>query len=365
MDGLGRLQTPPLNSRHALMYSATVWTDPKLYAAHFGGQVDLNAFHESFRRRADGDRVSIPTEVDQAFLETQEPDFEPLRDLVIRHRLAQIRAADEEIASQVARLADARRRLGSQQTKGAGHSARMSTHKIAAARRRRASLAQNVDGCQLGRMFPGSFVPIVTVQDGKTLIRPMRYQCRPSNVERRMENLLESPHHARRDGLKGRWRTEFGHTHGVIAVESFFEAVALHRLRNRPLLKDESLAALELEFFPNPRQTLYVPCLWSHWQRPGRVNLLSFATIVDRAPAEVQAAGQDICPVVIKRENVIAWLNPDPDNLAASYAVLEDRPSVTFEHFPSSAERERLARPAPAKIINLWKTPAVNETLVA
>lgn len=347
------------------MYSATVWTDPKLYAGHFQGHIDLNAFHESFRRRAAGDRVAIPTELDQAFLETQEPELEPIRDLVIQHRLAQIRAADEEIASQLARLADAQRRLASKEAKAAGHSTRMTTHKIAAARRRRASLAQNLDGCQLGRMFPGSFVPIVTVQDGQTLIRPMRYQCRPSNVERRMENLLESPHHARKDGLQGRWRTEFGHTHGVIAVESFFEAVALHRLQNRQPLKGESLAALELEFFPRERQTLYVACLWSHWQRPGRADLLSFATIVDGAPAEVQAAGQDIYPVVIKQENVNAWLNPDSTDLAASLAILEDRPAVSYEHFPSSAERERLARPAPAKIINLWKPPAIAKVLAA
>lgn len=347
------------------MYSATVWTDPKLYAEHFQGHIDLNAFHESFRRRAAGDRVAIPTEVDQAFLETQELELEPIRDLVIRHRLAQIRTADEEIASQVARLADAQRCLGSNEAKAAGHSTRMSTHKIAAARRRRASLAQNVDGCQLGRMFPGSFVPIVTVQDGQTLIRPMRYQCRPSNVERRMESLLESPHHARKDSLQGRWRSEFGHTHGVIAVESFFEAVALHRLRNRQLVKGEGLAALELEFFPSPRQTLYIACLWSHWQRPGRPDLLSFATIVDRAPEQVQAAGQDICPMVIKQENVNAWLNPDPTDLAASFAILDDRPEISYDHFPSSAERERLARPAPAKIINLWKPPSVGKALAA
>lgn len=93
--------------------------------------------------------------------------------------------------------------------------------------------------------------------------------------------------------------------------------------------------------------------------------MLSFATIVDKAPPEVQAAGQDICPVVIKQENVGAWLNPDPTDFAASLAILEDRPAVSYEHFPSSAERERLARPAPAKIINLWKSRVVSEALAA
>lgn len=347
------------------MYSATVWTDPKLYASHFHAAIGLDAFFHSFQRRAEGDRVIVPTEVDQAFLESREPEFEPIRNLAMGHRLEQIRAADEEIASRSARLIDAERQLEMKRAKAAGHSSCRTSYKITQARRRREALVQGVEQFEVGRMFPGSFVPIVTMQDARMVVRPMRYQCRPAHVERRMENMLESPHHARKDRLEGRWQREFGHTHGVIAVESFFEAVALHRLRNRELAKGEGLAALELEFLPCPRQTLYVACLWSHWQRPGEPDLLSFATIVDRAPDEVQAAGQDLCPVVIKRENVLAWLNPDPDNLAASYDVLDDRPTISYEHFPSSAERARRARPAPTNSVNLLRPSTADEAIAA
>ncbi|KQP19347.1 hypothetical protein ASF45_25020 [Pseudorhodoferax sp. Leaf265] len=275
--------------------------------------------------------------------------------MVMSHRLAQLRAAEAEIVSQSARLADAQQRLGSKPSKAASHSIRIAKQKICAARRRREVLVEGADQSQLGRMFPGHFVPLLTLQEGKLEVKPMRYKCRPAHIERRMAALLESPHHARRDKLEGLWQREFGHTHGVIAVESFFESVSLHRLRQRTLVAGEGLSALELEFFPVPEQTLYVPCLWSHWQRPGQEDLHSFAMIIDQAPPEIRAAGQDWCPVAIKRDNVAQWLAPDPSNLAASYAILDDRPAFHFQNLPSSAYRERQARPAPTKIINLWK----------
>lgn len=336
------------------MYSATVWTDPQLYASQLGGAVDDESFLRMFQRRTAGRPVLVPFEMDKAFVETLAPELEPIRTLVLGHRLAQLRAAEAEIASQSGRLADAQERSATMPSRALSHSVRIAKQKISAAQQRRARLARGAEQPHLGRMFPGHFVPLLTLQEGRLLVKPMRYKCRPSHVERRMATLLENPHHARKDGLEGRWRLEFGHTHGVLAVESLFESVSLHRLRHRTLLAGEGLSALELEYFPIPGQTLYVPCLWAHWQRPGQPELDSFATIIDRAPPEVQATGQEWCPVFIKREHIGAWLAPDPSNLGACHAILDDRPDVRFEHLPSSEARERLARPAPAKINNLW-----------
>jgi hypothetical protein len=46
----------------------------------------------------------------------------------------------------------------------------------------------------------------------------------------------------------------------------------------------------------------------------------------------VAAAGHDRCIVPIKEEHVEAWLNPDPGNLAAMHAILEDRARPYYEH---------------------------------
>ena len=57
-----------------------------------------------------------------------------------------------------------------------------------------------------------------------------------------------------------------------------------------------------------------------------------FAPGGDEPPPEVRAAGHDRCIVPIKRENVDAWLCPDPASLAALQAILGDRERPCHEH---------------------------------
>ena len=61
-------------------------------------------------------------------------------------------------------------------------------------------------------------------------------------------------------------------------------------------------------------------------------DLMSFAAITDEPPAEVAAAGHDRCIIPIRPEHVDAWLNPDPVNLAAQHAILDDRARPFYEH---------------------------------
>ena len=61
-------------------------------------------------------------------------------------------------------------------------------------------------------------------------------------------------------------------------------------------------------------------------------RLLSFAAITDEPPPEVAAAGHDRCIIPIRPENIDAWLNPDPKNLDAMYAILDDRDRPYYEH---------------------------------
>jgi putative SOS response-associated peptidase YedK len=46
---------------------------------------------------------------------------------------------------------------------------------------------------------------------------------------------------------------------------------------------------------------------------------------------ETAAAGHDRCIIPIKPENIDAWLSPDPKDLAAQYAILEERMRPYFE----------------------------------
>ena len=155
------------------------------------------------------------------------------------------------------------------------------------------------------------------------VVRPMRYQCRIAGSPENFDQRFPGTYNARLDNLDGFWRNQFGYTHGVAIVTAFYEYVTSAQ-------GDKTI----LEFKPATGQHWYVACLWSRWAEPGKQPLESFAFITDEPPAEVLAAGHDRCIIPIKRENVDAWLNPDPRNLGALFDILDDRERPYFEHRP-------------------------------
>jgi putative SOS response-associated peptidase YedK len=127
-------------------------------------------------------------------------------------------------------------------------------------------------------------------------------------------------YNARRDSLNGAWRKLFGYNHGTMIVNRFYENVDLGGKN------------VVLQFDPTPPQQMLVACLWSRTPILGEPDLWSFAAITDKPPPEVAAAGHDRCIVPIKPENIDAWLNPDPSDLAALYAILDGRERPYYEH---------------------------------
>ncbi|MGF6870624.1 putative SOS response-associated peptidase YedK [Paraburkholderia sp. MM5477-R1] len=115
-------------------------------------------------------------------------------------------------------------------------------------------------------------------------------------------------------------------------VSAFYENVSRAKMEGRVQEEGEEAENVVLEFRPRAGGEMLVACLWSRWTAPGEPDLLSFAAITDEPPPEVAAAGHDRCIVPIKRENVDAWLNPDPANLTALYAILDDRERPYYEH---------------------------------
>ena len=89
-----------------------------------------------------------------------------------------------------------------------------------------------------------------------------------------------------------------------------------------------------LEFVPRTGEQMLIACLWSHWTDPKgqEPDLLSFAAVTDDPEPEVAAAGHDRTIINIKPEHVDAWLNPDPANLQALYAIFDDKRHPYYEH---------------------------------
>ncbi len=77
---------------------------------------------------------------------------------------------------------------------------------------------------------------------------------------------------------------------------------------------------------------MLVACLFSQWHWHGEPDLLSLAAITDEPPPEIAAAGHDRCIILIKEENLDAWLQPDAKRLDALYEILDDRERPLYEH---------------------------------
>jgi putative SOS response-associated peptidase YedK len=227
---------------------------------------------------------------------------------------------EQELFKQRKRLVDAERALQVKVTKKASEDVRIATNKIAAAKEKLSDLGRVELLDRDARIFPGVYAPVMVWEDGRRVIKPMRYQCRPAGKPAFYDTKFPGTYNARRDNLEGFWKDLFGFSHGLLVVNAFYENV---RQDGRNVV---------LEFRPQPEQDMLVACLWSRWRAPGEPELLSFAAITDEPPPEIAAAGHDRCIIPIKPAHIDAWLQPDRKDLAAQYAILDDRERPYYEH---------------------------------
>lgn len=147
---------------------------------------------------------------------------------------------------------------------------------------------------------------MLIVEDGQLVIKPMRYRCRPNGLPESFDEQYPGCYNARRSSLCSNfWKPLFGHKHGLVLVDLFYEKVLLNRLEGRELRPGEKEQKVELAFTPTPAQVMLVPCIWDRWSAPGKRSILSFAAITDEPPPEVQAAGHDRCLIPIKQRTLM------------------------------------------------------------
>lgn len=309
-----------------MCYSAQIWADYRKYQKSFGADLDIKAFVELYWARQNGAKVKTPKAMDDALLDTEAGE------LVRAYRGGQAMKLEQEVFAQTKRLNDAARVLQTKTTKAATESARIATDKIGKAKLGLDDLRRTELKDRDSRIFPGVYAPVLVIENGKLVVKPMRYQCRPAGMPADCDVKFPGTYNARRDSLARFWKGEFGYRHGIAIVNAFYENVARHAAEGRALAPGESEENVVLEFRPEPQQDMLVACLWSHWTGPGEPDLLSFAAITDEPPPEVAAAGHDRCIIPIKAGNIDAWLNPDSANLAAQYAILDDRERLYFDH---------------------------------
>ncbi|MEX3957611.1 SOS response-associated peptidase family protein [Trinickia sp. EG282A] len=316
-----------------MCYSAQIKADYRKFLRTFGARIDLREFVQLYWEREQGRAISIPKAIDAMFDEPQTNEEQRIKEMIARFDKAQAAKLEQEIFKQRARLADAERSLQAKATKAATESKRIATNKIEAALQRLDDLRRTeLNGERDARIFPGHYAPVVVLEGGERVVKPMRYQCRLAGKPAFYDTKYPGTYIARRDNLEGFWKTLFGYSHGLLVATAFYEHVSKARLERRELKAGERDENVILEFKPNSGEDMLLACLWSRWEGKDEPSLLSFAAITDEPPPEIAAVGHTRCIIPIKPNNVDAWLRPDAADLAQFYAVLDDRERPYYEH---------------------------------
>ncbi len=304
-----------------MCYSARTWHDYRKYVRAYGADVSIKEFVRLYVKRSLGAAIKTTKGMDAAFATPHGEDEQQIHQLIETFDAQQASALQRELFQQKKRLADAERTLQAKTTKKALEDQRIAGNKIERAMARLADLNRTELIDRDSRIYPGNYAPVLVWEEGRRVVKPMRYQCRPAGKPAFYDRKYPGTYNARRDNLEGFWKQQFGQTHGLMVVSEFFENVAGEDGKNQVL-----------RFTPRSGEPMLVACLWSRWAGKDDGELLSFAAITDEPTPEVAAAGHDRLIVSIKPQHVDTWLNPEPNDLAGLYAIFDDKQPAYYEH---------------------------------
>lgn len=315
-----------------MCYSAMVWSNYQKYVRRWGADIDIGEFYRVYWLRSEGLKAKIPKSMDAAFADPASDEERAIKALIDAFDAREASRLEQEVFKQRKRLADAERKLATKTTKAATESKRIATTKVEWTLGKLADLRRAEPKNNDARIFPGWYAPVMVMEHGRRVVKPMRYQCRPAGKPANYDFRFPGTYNARRDNLEKFWSKQFGHSHAIMVMNAFYENVSRHAMEHRELAPGEKAENVVLEFRPQPEHDMLVACLWSHWEGVGEPALDSFAAITDEPPPEIAAAGHDRCIIPIQPQHVDAWLNPDPSNLAALHAILDGRDRPYYEH---------------------------------
>lgn len=286
------------------------------------------AFEELLHRRRTEARLYVARALEENFTD---PSSSARRD-IDAFRADVIAALEQEAFKSRKRQADAQRSLAQKFTKTAEKELGIATRKIADLRKRLTALNRIPLIGEDSRIFPFWHAPLIVQLGDRRWVKPMRYHCRQADKPASIDKEKDGLYNARRDNLTRFWRSQFGATHALMVVSSFYENVKRHRYEHRALQPGEKEQNVVLHYDPKPADPMIVACLWSHWEGPDAPPLDSFCAITDEPPPEIAATGHDRCIISIRPENIADWLSPSSVSEARLQAILTDKQTPFYEH---------------------------------
>jgi putative SOS response-associated peptidase YedK len=305
-----------------MCYSAQVFAGFRKFQRQTGSKMAIRDYVKLFWRDLGKDpqakRPKVPRAMEIDLLQSG-PD--EVAELIRAWDADEMTDLSQELFKQKKRVADGQRKLLEKVTKKAQDDVRIGTDKMARIQARMDTLKRTEPKSADSRIFPGYFVPVMVIEDGQRVVKPMRYQCRPAGKPAFYDTKFPGTYNARRDNLEGFWKDLFGQQHALMVADVFYENVEVDG-------KNQVLA-----FTPRDNEPMLIACLWSKWTDPNgeQPDLLSFAAITDEPEPEVAAAGHDRTIINIRPERIDAWLNPNGD-VGAMQAIFDDKRHPYYEH---------------------------------
>jgi putative SOS response-associated peptidase YedK len=306
-----------------MCYSAQVESKWRRHVREMEARIAFSDFRELAQLRlVDPGKYRLPRGFDLEFADSQTDDERAIKDLIDQYRKAQVSKLETEIFTQKKRLADAERKLAVKEIKAASESKRIAASKVQQAMGKLSLLSDERPHANDYRIFPRNYAPIVLTRGAEKVMVPARYLLRQPGRAAFMDDKLSGNYNARRDNLTKFWRQQFGVTHAVMAITSFYENVEGPDGQN-----------VVLHFNPREPGVMLIACLYSEWSDPkSGEKLLSFAAVTDEPPEEVAAAGHDRMVIRLTRENVDRWLTPQGRSDDELQAILSERQPGYYEH---------------------------------
>ncbi len=314
-----------------MCYSAMVEQKIKSWM-RWNARIQTDLFEKLFSRRLKDDSIKVPKALEANFYEPATPQEARIKKLIDEFHAQKAALLEAELFKQKKRLADAERSLKTKSTKKALEDQRIAGNKVDWHLKRLADLKRVELVPNDSRIFPFWYAPVMVIENGERVVKPMRYHCRMQGKPASYDHRYPGLYNARRDNLEKYWKNVFGHHHAMTLVNSFFENVALHDYEQRELRDGEAESNIVLHFNPRPATDMLLACVWDHWSGKGEDAFDSFALITDEPPPEVAATGHNRCPIPLTMENLDVWLTPEGRDLSTLQALLEDRERPYYEH---------------------------------
>ena len=163
-----------------MCYSAQIEADYRAYVKMFGADIDIKEFVEIYWYRRNDPRLKLPKGMERAFADSQTDDERRIKQAIDDFKAQEATRLEQELFAQRTRLTEAERALQVKPTKAATNSQRIATDKIAKAKTRLDDLRRTEPEDRDSRIFPTHYAPVMVSENGRRVIKPMRYQCRPA-----------------------------------------------------------------------------------------------------------------------------------------------------------------------------------------